>query len=97
MYLPKKENLMFKFIYIYIYIYIYDTRSDFSLTELIFVLEHKLLPFLLQRLPHMNGKMFTFTTGGIVVENIILYNYVYDLFYFILFIYSYDVVLPLML
>ena len=27
-------------------IYIYDTRCDFSLTELIFVLEHKLLPYL---------------------------------------------------
>ena len=31
---------------------------------------------------------------GIVVENIILYNYVYNLFYFI---YSYDVILTLML
>ena len=25
--------------------------------------------------------MFTFTTDGIVVENIILYKYVYELFY----------------
>ena len=41
--------------------------------------------------------MFTFTTDGFVVENIILYNYVYDLIYFISFIYSYDVVLPMML
>ena len=36
----------------------------------------------------MYGKMFTFTTDGIVVENVILFNSVYDLFslfYFILF------------
>ena len=53
------------------YIYIYYTRSNFSLTELIFVLEHKLLPGLQQRL-QAYGKMFTFTTDGIVLKNIIL-------------------------
>ena len=62
--------------------------SNFSSTELIFILKHKLLPCLQQRFLQVHGKMFTFTTDGIVVENIILYNFVYDsfsLFYFILF------------
>ena len=46
------------------------------------------------------GKCSPSQRDGIVVGNIILYNYVYDLFYFLFlfyFIYSYDVILTLML
>ena len=42
------------------------------------------------------GKCSPSQTDCTVVENIIIYNYVYDLFYFI-FIYSYDIILTLML
>ena len=45
---------------------------------------HKLLPDLLPRLHQVCGKMFFFTTGGIVVENVILHKIILFYFYFIL-------------
>ena len=44
-------------------------------TELIFIW-HKLLPCHLQKLPPVYWKMSVYITGGVVMENIDLYNIV---------------------
>ena len=46
---------------------------------------HKLLSDLLPRFHQVCGKMFSFTTDGIVVENVILHKIILFYFYFILF------------
>ena len=60
-------------------------RSNFLLNRTKFILVHKLLPGLLPRLHQVCGKMFFFTTDGIVVENVVLLKLISFYFYFILF------------
>ena len=62
-------------------------RSNFLLNRTIIFEMHKLLPSpgLLPRLHQVHGKMFFFTTGGIVVENVILHKIILFYFYFVQF------------
>ena len=78
---------------------IYTTQlSNFLTNRIIFVLKHKLLPCLQQRLPQVYGKMYIHITGGVVMGNFILYiifisfNLVYLIqFYFMMF-YTLDII-----
>ena len=57
-----------------------------------FIEMHQLLPGLLPRLHQMCGKIFYFTTGGIVVENNILHKIIlFYCFCFILFYFIYSI------
>ena len=54
---------------------IYMTQwSNFPTNGIIFVLKHKLSPCLQQRFPQVYEKMYIHITGGVVMENFILYN-----------------------
>ena len=59
----------------------------FSLTELINFELHKLSIGHLPWLPQVCGKMLTFTTGGNVVENIIIHKIISPFFYKIILFY----------
>ena len=73
--MTKVLTVLCRFLILFGTIYIYDTRSVFfSLTELINFEFHKLLPGHLPWLPQVCGKMLTFTTGGNIVENIIIHK-----------------------
>ena len=48
--------------------------SNFLTNRIIFVLKHKLSPCLQQRLPQVYGKIYIHITGGVVMENFILYT-----------------------
>ena len=69
-------------------------RSNFPNNRINFILWHKLLPCLQQRLLQVYGKMFIHTTDGIVVE--ILFIIILIVWFNLILFYSYDVVIPLM-
>ena len=79
-------------------LYIWHYGPIFSKNRINFLLEHKLFPCHQQRLLQVYWKTFTCTTDGIVVEKFILCNILYILqFILFCFIYSYGIVILLML